>query len=399
MGRDNNRVSFAADTYPLPRPAGSAGNGGSGFYYALWSTIRGGAGLYALPSDSSMNPQPPPWSLFNYFTVPRATTLKSVHLKGAAGDGGPGVVGFDSTNTVIGNTAAPPTIGNHAIATSGDAVVATQAVTLAGVLVGDSIYVAVQHDDGEPLTSLTDSQGNTYTNVASITQTAPPVPPGLGNRVLDWWVTDNVAAAGPVTITATLSSPPAHCAIEAIQITGADPSGSFDQSGDSFGGNSATVTPSQVNELCLLATMDVADAGSYSATGGDTLLDEVPSDGVSIAAATLWQPGLGAGVPVTLSANFGPPPPPGTQTFGNVGAIAVSIKGIPGPPLAVNLDLYLDGAFVATLVTVPVGWVGPDLFATPNIPIPAGSAVQFIVNLTDWAAGEIGSFEVSFGFS
>jgi hypothetical protein len=65
-------------------------------------------------------------------------------------------------------------------------------------------------------------------------------------------------------------------------------------------------------------------------------------------------------------------------------------------PIPVNVDLYLDSAFVATLVTIPPSETTFDLFATPNIPIPAGSRVQFIIDLTGWASGQIGNFLANF---
>jgi hypothetical protein len=55
--------------------------------------------------------------------------------------------------------------------------------------------------------------------------------------------------------------------------------------------------------------------------------------------------------------------------------------------------------FVTTLVTVPAGATTFDLFATPNIPIPAGAAVQFIIDLRGWSSGQISNFVASFGFA
>lgn len=110
-----------------------------------------------------------------------------------------------------------------------------------------------------------------------------------------------------------------------------------------------------------------------------------------IAAADLAQPGAAAGVPVTISANFS-----GTQTPNNFGAIAVSVKGIPGPALPVNVDLYLDGAFIATLATVPAGLASFDVPATPGIVIPAGKIVNIVIDLSAWSSGNLNDWLLAF---
>lgn len=357
--------------------------GGSGFYHVLLDTITPPpAALYALPMDNDVDPSPgPPWGVRNYFIVPTASTLSQVHVQGDT-------AAYGSVNTVNGAAAAPPAVRSHNIASSGTASVPSQTVVLASVLAGSSVYVAIEHDSPGPLASVTDSEGNNY---------ALGTFQSFVNLVIEWWYKDNVSAAGPLTITATGASD-GHLVVEAIELTGTDPVNSLDATGSGPpNSNSDTVTPLHVNDLCLLKVADLNDAGSYTAIGGSTLIDSNTGDGgltQPIAAADLSQPGAGAGVPVTISANFS-----GAQTPGQYGALAIAVKASPGPALPIDIDLYIDGVFNSTLVTIPPGASTFDVFASLAVPIPANAQMQFIVDLTSWASGEISRLLCNFAIT
>jgi hypothetical protein len=64
-------------------------------------------------------------------------------------------------------------------------------------------------------------------------------------------------------------------------------------------------------------------------------------------------------------------------------------------PLPVNIDLYINGEFVSTLITIPAGATTFDFYATPNVSIDAGSIIHFVADLTSWAAGSIGNLLVN----
>jgi len=46
----------------------------------------------------------------------------------------------------------------------------------------------------------------------------------------------------------------------------------------------------------------------------------------------------------------------------------------------IPIELWLNGAFVATIASIPAGATDFDIIAMPNIPIPAASTVQFVAN-------------------
>jgi hypothetical protein len=64
-------------------------------------------------------------------------------------------------------------------------------------------------------------------------------------------------------------------------------------------------------------------------------------------------------------------------------------------PLPVNIDLYVNGVFEQTLLTIPAGDTDFDLYAKPNVTIEASSFIQFVVDLTNWNAGSIGNLLVN----
>lgn len=338
----------------------------------------GGAGLYAIPSDYDLFPaKGPPWGHSHSFVLPWNATLTAVRLRGD-----PSIV---TTNTIVKPPVAPPAVRSHNIASSGIASVPSQNVVLASVLSGSSVYVAIEHDSPGPLASVTDSEGNSYT-LATFQS--------FVNLVIEWWYRDNLTAATPLTITAT-GAANGHMVVEAVELTGTNTAGSLDATG---GGppnsNSDTVTPSQANDLCLLKVADLNDPGSYTATGGSTLIDSNTGDGgvtQPIAAADLSQPGGPPGVPVTISANFS-----GAQTPGQYGALALAVKGAPGPALAVDLDLYLNGVFFATLATVPPGATSFNVFAAPGLAIPAGAIINLVLDLSDYGSGHFDNWLVAF---
>lgn len=169
MGRASNRVSFAADTYPLPprgSGSGSGGSGGGSYNVPIGELpFNGGAGLYAIPSDYDLFPASgPPWGNSHSFVLPWAATLTAIRLRGDPSIG--------TTNTLLGAPVAPPTVRSHNVASSGTASVSSQAVVLASVLAASSVYVAVQKNSTGPLASVTDSAGNTYNRRARSTRTA-----------------------------------------------------------------------------------------------------------------------------------------------------------------------------------------------------------------------------------
>lgn len=354
-----------------------------GPYTILWYEIEPSEpALWALPSNSEYDPaQGPPWPSVSYaFILPRAATLTGVYLKGDAAQIG-------SINSVggISPPSSVPVVRSSAVASSGTAQPTSQAVVLASVLAGSSVYVAVE--SLEDVSSVTDSAGNVYELATSAS---------FINLIIGWWYTDNVSAATPLTITVNASSS-SYLVVEAVEITGANPNGSLDRTG---GGspdfNSDTVTPSAGNDLGLLKVADYDDSGVYSATGGSTLIQSNPGDGgitQPVAAGILSQMLGASAIPVTISANFSGP----TQTLGQYGGLAVAVMGIP-TPLPVNLDLWLNGAPAGTLLTIPPGQSTFDIRATPNIPVPENALVQYVVDLTDWAVGDIGNFLLSVSY-
>ena len=67
-----------------------------------------------------------------------------------------------------------------------------------------------------------------------------------------------------------------------------------------------------------------------------------------------------------------------------------------GTPTPHDVDLYIDGAFVATLLTLPAGASDVDIPESPGIAIPAGSEVQFIIPVENNATGFLQNFLFAF---
>jgi len=75
-----------------------------------------------------------------------------------------------------------------------------------------------------------------------------------------------------------------------------------------------------------------------------------------------------------------------------------SVVGAGASPIAVDIDLYVDGTFVQTLLTIPPAATDFDLYAQPDITIEASSFVQLVVDLTAWTAGSIGNLLVNVAY-
>jgi hypothetical protein len=381
----SGRRSF--QPFPAELPGGSAAGGGGGSGSGSYNVpigqlpYGGGAGLYAIPSDYDLFPAiGPPWGQSHAYVFPWAAKLTTIRLRGDPSIG--------TTNDLMANPTSPPVTGNHASASSGAAQVTTLSVTLSSVNAGDSVYVAVSHDDGQVLSTMADNSPDS----TGWTLTAYNFVSG-SSLVIEWWRSDDVPATAPFTITGTLQNP-GHCVMQAIQIIGANPTGSFDASGAGpTNSNSDTVTPSQVNDLCLLAVADLQDVGSYSAAGGSTLIDSQAGDGgvtQYIAAADLSQLAGPPSVPVTISSSFS-----GLQTAGMYGAMAVAVKAA-GAPFPVNADLWVNGAFVETLATIAAGATTFDVVATPDTVIPAGAIVNIVLDLSAYNSGQLNNWLVAF---
>lgn len=74
-------------------------------------------------------------------------------------------------------------------------------------------------------------------------------------------------------------------------------------------------------------------------------------------------------------------------TFNTLGA---------GGPTPHDVDLYIDGVFVSTLLTLPAGATDVDIPASPGIAIPAGAEVQFIIPVENNATGALDNFLFAF---
>ena len=57
-----------------------------------------------------------------------------------------------------------------------------------------------------------------------------------------------------------------------------------------------------------------------------------------------------------------------------------------------DVDLYVDGTFVKTLLTLSAGATTVDVHSTPDVAIGAGSEVQFVVPVEANATGSIMNF-------
>jgi hypothetical protein len=68
-----------------------------------------------------------------------------------------------------------------------------------------------------------------------------------------------------------------------------------------------------------------------------------------------------------------------------------SFNTITGQP-TINVDLYMDGAFVETLATIAAGNATFDITVTPGTTIPANSLYQFMVDASSATGGSIGNF-------
>jgi len=358
---------------------GASGAGSGNPALIVWKEISP-PGLYALPNDNSLSPEVAPYDVSYYFTAPRDLTISSVQVKGDA-------VALGSVNGVYGPATSAPHVTSHAIESSGSSTVLTLSATVGPVAKGDSLYICVVQDGGFNVNSITDTEGNGYTLRAYTS---------FGSTWIMWWQADNVPAAASVTMTANLGSP-AHCVVMCLDITGTNPGGSFDVAGAGpTNSNSDTVTPTENFDLCLLGVADLDDAGTYSAVLPSTLIDENPGDGGAtqpLATADLSQPGGAAGSPITLSAAFS-----GSQTPGNYGALALAILGI-GPAEPIDLDLYVNGSYVATLATIPAGQATFNVVTNPGVVIPAGSLYQLIVDFGSAITGEAGNFLVNVGLT
>ena len=67
--------------------------------------------------------------------------------------------------------------------------------------------------------------------------------------------------------------------------------------------------------------------------------------------------------------------------------------------IPVNVNLFLNGSFVETLVTIPPGASTFDVFSTQPLVILANAEINFVVDLTAWASGTIGNFLASLAFT
>ncbi len=85
----------------------------------------------------------------------------------------------------------------------------------------------------------------------------------------------------------------------------------------------------------------------------------------------------------------------GSAAFGSINSVANSISD----PFPVNVDLYLNGVYNTTLVTIPPAVTVFDLQASPGVSIPVGSDIQFVVDLGAWNSGTIGGMLVDAAFA
>lgn len=67
-----------------------------------------------------------------------------------------------------------------------------------------------------------------------------------------------------------------------------------------------------------------------------------------------------------------------------------------GSGLDVDFDLFVNGAFVDTLLTLPAGQADVDIFESPGIAIPAGAEAQFILPVPGNALGAMLNFLFAF---
>ena len=61
-----------------------------------------------------------------------------------------------------------------------------------------------------------------------------------------------------------------------------------------------------------------------------------------------------------------------------------------------SIDLYVNGEFAETLLTLSAGATDVDIYSEPDIAIKAGSEVQFIVPVEGNASGAIMNFLLAF---
>jgi len=78
------------------------------------------------------------------------------------------------------------------------------------------------------------------------------------------------------------------------------------------------------------------------------------------------------------------------RTIGSVNTLGV------GGTTAHDVDLYVNGEFVERLLRLPGGAVNVDVRARPDVPIEAGSEVQFVVPVESNATGGLRNFLFAF---
>jgi len=144
---------------------------------------------------------------------------------------------------------------------------------------GDSVYVVVSEDDSaSKITGVSDGV-NTYTLKATLAEG------GANGPLVTLWVADNVVAAGG-TLSITVSFSPATTGgAVALDITGANPSGSYGGSGPGSEGGYASgtsesdsVSPSNAAALLLglmggMATATANPTFTYQTVAGETLVN------------------------------------------------------------------------------------------------------------------------------
>jgi hypothetical protein len=159
----------------------------------------------------------------------------------------------------------------HSSQNTGSAATSTIAVNQ-----GDSVYVFVAYGNNagsvsvktSPSPGVTDSSGNVYQQVAIKQNTANPTYPSQ-----EIWVTDDVSANPALTVTVGFTGSTFYV-FTAVQVSGADGSGSPDTKSTGTAGNGSSssdpITTNSPGDLVIACDCSVRGTGTVTSGGGFT---------------------------------------------------------------------------------------------------------------------------------
>lgn len=160
--------------------------------------------------------------------------------------------------------------------TTSFAVATTNSATSAGLAstVGDSLFVFISEWSKNTVSSVKDSNGDSFSRLAFASETT------TGSLSLTMWASFNVAAGATVKVTVTLAGPATYCAaVDVVDVTGVGPA-PVDQLGTATNSamagqiNKHADNPIGANSSDLvLAVVGSHNLASWSATGEDSSID------------------------------------------------------------------------------------------------------------------------------